>query len=137
MAEVKITFLKDESCAVEYTLPTVFHVSDPEPGIKSTVIRGTRGDGSIIIPGGKKSQEIRVRGKLFADGYKALTTLINEMRDEVTTDLAILTMKHKEGEDWIPDWSFTVRRIEEIRFPQSLRTGIQEYECSFLVIAYN
>jgi len=133
---VKITFLKDESGAVEYQLPHVQSVDDPKEGIKATVIQGTRGDGSIVIPGGKKSQEIVVRGKLFdADGYKDLTTLMNTMRTSVTTDVGTLTMKHYDG-GWITDWQYTVRRITEIRFPSSMRTQDQDYEITFLVLAY-
>lgn len=134
---VKITFLEDSTGAVEYDLPLVFHVSDPKEGMKATVIRGVRGDGSLIIPGGKKSQEIIVRGKLFdADGYKDLTTLMNEMKTKLTTEVATLTMKHLEGVSYVNDWSYTVRRIEEIRFPKSFRTESQDYEVSFLVFAY-
>ncbi len=121
----------------DYDLPYVFHVSDPSEGMKATVIRGTRGDGSIVIPGGKKSQEIRVRGKLFdQDGYHDLIDLIDEMKEKVTTDQATLTLKHKVGVSWQTDWSYTVRRIEEIRFPESMRIGVQEYEIVFLVLAY-
>jgi hypothetical protein len=134
---VRITFLKEETGATEYILPYVFHVSDPKEGIKANVIQGNRGDGSIVIPGGKRSQEIRVRGKLFDnDGYKDLTTLINEMKSELTTDVATLTMEHKEGVSWVTDWQYTVRRINTIDFPESLRVGVQEYEATFLVIAY-
>jgi len=136
---VRITFLKQETGAVEYQLPYVFHVSDPKEGMKATVIRGTRGDGSIVIPGGKRSQVITIRGKLVdADGYKDLTTLINEMKTEVTTDIASLTMKRLNAETgYTNDWSYTVRRIEEIRFPKSFRTASQEYEVSFLVLSYS
>jgi len=134
--QVRITFTKDESGAIAYTLPYVFHVNDPKEGMKATVIPGTRGDGSIVIPGGKRSQEITVRGKLIdEDGYKDLTTRINEMKTKITTDQAVLTMEHYDG-GWSSDWSYTVRRIEEIKFPKSLRTESQDYEISFLVLAY-
>lgn len=133
---VKITFLEDSTGAVEYDLPLVFHVTDPQEGMKATVIKGKRGDGAIVIPGGKESQEIRIKGKLFdTDGYKDLTALINDMRTKLTTDLATLTMKHYDS-GWQTDWSYTVRRIEEIRFPKSMRTESQDYEVSFLVLAY-
>lgn len=134
--QVKIIFLKDETGAVEYQLPHVFSVSDPQPGMKATVIRGTRGDGSIVIAGGKRSQVITITGKLVdADGYKDITTLITEMRTKITTDVAILTMKHYDS-GWVNDWQYTVRRIEEIRFPKSMRVSSQEFEVSFLVLAY-
>ena len=133
---VRLTFLSSESGSVEYTFPNVFSVSDPKEGMKATVIHGTRGDGAIVIPGGKKSQEIRIRGKLFdADGYKDLTALMNDMRSKITTDLATLTMKHNDG-GWVTDWTHSVRRIDEINFPSSMRIGMQEYEISFLVLTY-
>jgi len=121
----------------DYDLPHVFHVTDPKEGMKATVIKGTRGDGSIVIPGGKSSQTITVRGNLFeGDGYASLTTAMVNLKSKITTDVATLTMKHLEGVSWITDWTYTVCRIDEVRFPRSLRTGKQEYQAEFLVLAY-
>ena len=135
---VRVTFKEQVTGAVEYILPYLQHVSDPEPASKDTVIRGTRGDGSIRIPGGKRSQEIVIRGRLVdADGYKDITTLMNEMRTKVTTETATLTMKRLNAETgYVNDWSYTVFRNAEIRFPKSMRTGSQDYEISFLVLAF-
>lgn len=120
----------------EYIFPHVFSVSDPKEGMKATVIEGTRGDGVIIIPGGKKSQEIIIRGRLIDnDGYADLTSLMTTMRSMVTTNQATLTMEHFTT-TWVQDWQYTVRRIDEIIFPESLRTWEQEYEVRFLVVAY-
>jgi len=121
----------------EYIFPNVFHISDPKEGIKATVINGTRADGVIVIPGGKKSQEITIRGRLIDnDGYEDLTTLMTTMRNTVTTDQASLLLEHWNGSTWQTDWSYTVRRIDEIDFPESLRTWEQEYFAKFLVLAY-
>ena len=120
-----------------YDLPHVFQVSDPYEGMKASVIEGTRGDGVIVIPGGKKSQEIGISGRLIDnDGYADLTTLITEMKTKVTTNQATLTLKHWTGSAWQNDWAYTVRRIDEIEFPESLRTWEQEYSVRFLVISY-
>lgn len=133
---VRLTFLSEETGSVEYTFPNVFSISDPSAGMKATVIEGNRGDGSIVIPGGKKSQEIIIRGKLFdADGYKALTALMTDMRTKVNNDLATLTMEHYDG-GWQPDWAYSVRRISEIEFDESMRTGVQPFSVRFLVVAY-
>lgn len=134
--QVKLTFLSSETGSVEYTFPNVFSLADPKEGMKATIIEGNRGDGSIVIPGGKKSQEIIIRGKLFdADGYKDLTTLMNTMKSSVTTELGTLTMKHYDS-GWVNDWSYSVRRINEIEFDESMRIGIQPYSIKFLVVAY-
>lgn len=134
---VRITFEEQATGAVAYVLPYVFHINDPKEGMKAVVIPGNRGAGSIVIPGGQKSQEIVVRGNLIdEDGYKDLTTRINELKASLTTNLATLTMEHKEGAIWITDWTYSVRRITEIEFSESLRVGKQEYEATFLVVAY-
>jgi hypothetical protein len=123
-----------------YDLPHVQEIHDPNPGMKATVIHGTRGDGCLVIPGGKQSEELIIRGILFdADGYKDLTTLINEMKSKVTTDSATLTLKHKEGASFVVDWSYTVRRNKPIIFPNSddMRTQSQPYEVRFLITSYS
>ena len=126
----------------DYNFPHVQNISDPKEGMKATVIGGTRADGSIVIPGGKKSQTIRVAGILFdADGYEDLTTLMNTLRSNVTTDPATLTLEHWDstisgGGDWTTDWAYSVVRTEEIDFPDSMRTESQNYTVSFLVTAY-
>ena len=120
-----------------YDIPHVQSLSDPKEGIKATVIEGNRGSGSIVIPGGKKSQEIRVRGILLADDYVALTTLIEDLKTKVNTNVATLTLKYWTGSVWQNVWQYSVRRITEINFPESLRTDYQEYEISFLIISYS
>ena len=129
---VKINF---NDSTYDYDFPQAQSIADPKEGMKATIIHGTRGDGAIVIPGGKKSQTITVQGKLWAEDYKALTTLMNTLKSSITTDIATLTMKHYEPGEVI-DWAYTVRRIGEINFPPSLRTSIQEYSISFLVISY-
>jgi len=134
--QVRITFTEDESGAVPYIFTYVDHVSDPIPSAKDTVIHGTRGDGCIRIKGGKRSNEIIIKGKLIdEDGYKDLTTKIAEMRSKVTTNQAILTMEHYDG-GWQTDWSYTCFRNEEIKFAKSLRTESQDYEVTFLILAF-
>lgn len=125
-----------------YAFPHVYDVSDPKEGMKAVLIEGNRGDGSICIPGGKKSQDITVRGRMWdSDGYVDITVLMNEMRTKVTTNVATLSMQYWDenysgGANWSNSWSYTVRRIEEISFDESLRLDIQEYEVKFIVLAY-
>jgi len=122
---------------LEYIFPHVFSISDPQQGMKATVIEGNRADGAIVIPGGKKSQEIIVQGRLIDnDGYVDLTTLMSTMRSMVTTDQATLTLEYWNGATWVTSWSYTVRRVDQIEFPESLRTWEQQYSVGFLVIAY-
>lgn len=121
----------------DYTFPLAQSVSDPKEGMKATVIEGKRGSGSIVIKGGKKSQEITIRGKIaHEDGYMNITSAMNEMREKVSDDVATLSMQYWNGASWVDDWSYTVQRIEEIEFPDSMRTWVQDYSARFLVLSY-
>jgi len=136
MATVRLVY--NESEANEFVFPYVQNVNDPAPGMKTVIIRGNRGDGVLTIPGGKKSIELRIRGKIIEDtGYEAIAAKMNEMRTKITTDSATLKMQHYSG-SWVNDWAYTCRRINEIKFSPSMRTSEspQEYECTFLVTSY-
>jgi len=122
-----------------YDFPHVYSLSDPIPGMKAVIIEGKRGDGSICIPAGLKSVEIEVKGRIFeTDGYADIMTAIGTMRTDVTTNVATLTLKHYDIDEseWVNDWAYQVRRIEEISFEESLRTDVQQYSLRFLVLAY-
>ena len=78
-----------------YVFPYVQDVNDSKEGDKHIQIEGNRADGSLYIPGGKKSQTISISGILAdADGFKDLAALMNIMRTQVTTDQATLTCKY-------------------------------------------
>jgi len=120
-----------------YDFPLVQSISDPIEGIKATVIEGTRGNGSIVIPGGKKSAEIEIKGILADnDGYADLMDKVNTMKSDVTTNVATLTLKHWTGAIWENDWQYNVRRIDEILFGESLRTYEIPYTVRFLILSY-
>jgi hypothetical protein len=119
-----------------YTFPVVQDVDDPNPGSKATVIEGNRSDGSIIIPGGKKSPEIVVKGVLNAADYLALTTLMDDMRSKVTTLPATLTIRYWNGATWVNSRVWNVQRTQEIKFGESLRTGDIDYTVTLLVRSF-
>jgi hypothetical protein len=135
MAQVRLIFNEGE--ANEYIFPLAQAVSDSIPAEKSVVIEGNRADGSIVIPGGKKSVEITIKGIIFDEnGYEAIVTKMNEMRSNIDTNVGILSMQHYDGGDWIDDWSYTVKRIGQIDFSDSFRVVDQEYTVRFLILAY-
>jgi len=135
---VRVTFLKDGSGYTPYTLPLIQDIEDPEPSMKETEIDGTRGDGTIVIPGGKKSQTIKINGLLYDDDYDfvSISTAMAAMRTALTTDTGTLTLEYYASGAWHTVWTFTVRRLSEINFPPSLRVDSQKYEVSFKVLTY-
>ena len=124
-------------------LPHIQSITDVQPGIKNIVIEGIRGDGALVIPGGRPSYNITVDGILLAsdstlpDGtayatangtnYEKLTEQINWLRTYVVTTETHL---YVEKTDATYD-NYTVRRLNRINFPDSLRTSIQSYTISF------
>ena len=120
-----------------YTFPHVYSLDDPIPGMKATVHEGNRGDGSIIIAGGKESIDITIKGVLVGDDYSKIITAMNGMRTNVTTKVATLSLQHYNG-SWVDDWAYTVRRIDKIKWEEdNLRTTYQKYEVSFKVLVYS
>lgn len=132
--EVKINF---NDGTYDYDLPLVQSCPDPIEGVKDTIIEGKRGDGSIYIPGGKKSETITVKGIIFdEDGYADLQTKITEMKTKVTTNIATLTKKYWTGSTWANNWQYTVKRINKIKFEDSFQVNKQAYTIEFLIISY-
>lgn len=122
-----------------YDLPHIQNISDPIAGIKANVIRGTRSDGAIVIPGGKKAIEIIIKGKIWSNlGYADLMSQVNSMRDNLTTNPATLTLEHYDPDTtaWVTDWAFLVQRIDDIVFGDSMRTEKIDYDCKFVVLNY-
>ena len=109
-------------------LDNIYHISDPKEGMKNQVIDGFRGDGCIVVPGGKQSTNIEVWGVLTGDDYDALATKIEALKTAINTDPTTLSLED--------EWSYLVRRVEEITFEESLRNYSQKYYIKFLVISY-
>jgi len=124
-------------------LPHIQGVDDAEPGIKNIEIEGTRGDGSLIIPGGRESQDIIIDGIILAsdsslpDGtaysnpngtnYEKIMEQIDWLRINVpTTETHLYVEKTSSTYD-----DYVVRRIGKIIFPKNLRRNIQEYTITF------
>lgn len=119
-------------------LPLIVSISDPEAGAKDTIIEGKRADGSLVIPGGKKSALISIKGYLVNHaGYAALTSDMSSFRTSISNSLATLTLQHFASAIWNTDWAYTVKRQGEIRFgPENLRTDFQEYTIDFLIVSF-
>lgn len=131
------------SYATSKALPHIQSITDVQPGIKNIVIEGIRGDGALVIPGGRPSYNITVEGILLAsdttlpDGtaystangtnYEKLEEQIDWLRTYVVTTE---TKLYVEKTDATYD-TYTVRRLNSINFPDSLRTSIQSYTIAF------
>lgn len=131
------------SYAASKALPHIQSITDIQPGIKNIVIEGIRGDGALVIPGGRPSYNITVQGILLssdttlpdgtayatADGtnYEKLTEQMDWLRTYVVTDETHLYVEKTDA----TYADYTVRRLGDIGFRDSLRTSVQEYSISF------
>ena len=119
-------------------LPLIISISDPEAGTKDTIIEGKRADGSLVIPGGKRSSIISVKGYLVNHaGYAAVTSDMSTFRTNISNNIATLTLQHYANAAWSTDWVYTVKRQGEIKFgPDNLRVDYQDYTIDFLIVSY-
>lgn len=125
------------------SLPHIQSIDDGEPGIKNIKIEGTRGDGELIIPGGRNSQDIIVNGIILAqdktlpDGtpysnpsgtnYEKIMEQIDWLRLNVpTTEIHLYIEKTSSTYD-----DYVVRRVDKINFPDNLRRSVQGYTIVF------
>jgi hypothetical protein len=137
MSSYIVRIIYNKSQSNEYVFPLVQSITEPKEGYKSVVIRGNRADGAIVIDGGKQSQEITIKGKLWSDtGYADLMTKLNEMKLAIGSGVATITKEFWNGSIWENTWVYTVKRIEPITFADSLQTDIQEYTATFLIVSY-
>ena len=142
MANYTVRVVYNKDLASEYVFPLVQGITEPKAGTKDTIINGRRADGAIVIPGGKQSQELVIKGKIWSDtGYADLMTKLNTMKSGIGSDVATITKEYwnpdaSGGGAWETTWAYTVKRIEPIVFPDSMQTDIQDYTITFLIISY-
>ena len=128
----------------DYTFPLLQTISDPKEMSKGVIHEGTRGNGSVFIPGGRKSQTIKISGFIADnDGYEDITSQLNSLKSEVTVLPGTLTLEHWDpnasaGGAWTTDWQYTVVRNSEIEINDNneMRTDKISYSCEFLVLTY-
>lgn len=130
-------------------LPHIQNILDPKPAKKNIVIEGKRGAGCLIIGGGTSSYDIVVTGILLAcdtqlpDGT-ALTKpngtefeKLMEQKNYIETTVAaenvdrVLKVEKADGSYN----SYTVRRLDDIDYPENQRISTQEYVIRFKVVS--
>ena len=107
-----------------YQFPAVQETNIPHTTVKNTVIEGMRGIGCIVISGAEGSWDLRIRGYMLAADYPALTAMIDTLESAVATDTPYVLVFEKTNSS---SYSYNVKRIEPIEYPESLRTDYQEY----------
>jgi hypothetical protein len=107
-----------------YTFPAVSYTNLPQTSSKNTIIEGIRGNGCIIISGSKSSWDIILQGVLLADNFEAVTVLIDALETAIPTNTPFVLEFDKTSST---HYSYHVKRIEPIDYPESLRNNYQDY----------
>ncbi len=114
-----------------YTFPVVQFTNAPHGAdSRSVVIEGVRGKGAIIIDGGASAWDLILRGVLTGDDYEALVVAMDALNTAVVIGTAYELRIDKTSSTY---YSYNVKRITRINYPENLRTGHQEYEIVFKV----
>jgi hypothetical protein len=120
-------------------LPVIQSITDSEPAYKDVVIDGNRGDGSIVIPGGKKSVTISVKGVLLGDSFDDLTDKKVALSAALPTSPGVLSLQQYVNSTWKNVWSYAVKRQGEIVFEgddENRRLSQMPYMVNFLILSY-
>lgn len=117
-----------------YTFPVVQSSNAPQSPERHLTIEGVRGKGALIIDSGTPAWDLTIRGFLMIDnaseGYDELTDKIVEMETTIALNTPYKLRIYQDNSNY---WEYFVKRIEAIKWGDSLRTDLIEYECEFLV----
>jgi hypothetical protein len=107
-----------------YTFPAVSYTNLPQTKSKNTVIEGIRGNGCIVISGSQSSWDIILQGVLLTTNFEAVTVLIDALESAIPTNTPFVLKFDKTSST---SYSYNVKRIEPIDYPESLRNNYQDY----------
>jgi hypothetical protein len=126
----KYRLYENDNTTLVYTFDAVTGDNSPQDPIRYTEISGSRGVGSIIVPGSVSTWELSLNFILFDSNY---ANLIDKM-DDLLTYIPIneeLILKIDRTISTTKDYN--VKRIKPISWEQSIRTSIQRGLISFSV----
>ena len=120
----KIKLYASDGVTLAYTFPVVQSINAPQTISKNVVIEGMRGQGCVVIPGSSASWDLVIAGIFLADDYSAITALIDAIEAAVPVFTNFILIFEKTIST---SYSYHVKRIESIEYPESLRVNAQEY----------
>jgi len=117
-----------------YTFEAVQRTNAPQTPLRHIPIEGVRGKGALIIPAGTETWELEIEGVMYIDGategYEELIAKIDVMESAIALNTAYYLYIDKTDSTY---YSYKIKRVESIEYPESLRTTSQRYNIRFLV----
>jgi len=116
--------LYDSSMNLVMYFPAVYYTNAPQTVAKYTEVKGIRGNDSIIVPGSTDSWDLVFKGSLLAADYEALTVLIEALESNFVQLTPYYITLDKTAST---KFTYKVKRLTPIDYPDSLRVNFQEY----------
>ena len=116
----KFQLYDSTNSALLYTFPVVQRTNIPQSPIKTVEIEGQRGIGSLIINGGVAPWDAFLEGVLDSVDYEAMVVKMDALETAVQANTAYYLRLDKTSSTY---YSYKVKRIVPIEYPESLRNG--------------
>lgn len=128
-----IRLYQSDGNTLQYTFLVVQATNMPQSVKKNAVIEAKRGNGAIVIPGSDASWEIVIRSILAGADYEAVDTKIATLESAIVLHTPYVL---KFDKTISTTYSYNVKRIVPIEYPDSLRIYDQEAIIKFLANAW-
>lgn len=122
-----------DGTTLKYTFLAVQSTNAPQSINRNSVVEGIRGKGCIVIPGSEASWDLYITGILLDNNYENLTGKIDALEAAVVLHTPYIL---KIDKTLSTSYSYHVKRISAIEYPDNLRTNNQEYKIVFKTSAW-
>jgi len=126
-----------DGITLKHTFEAVQRTNLPQSPLRHIPIEGVRGKGKLIIPAGTETWDLEIEGVMYIDtaveSYEDLVVKIDAMESAIALNTAYYIRLDKTDSTY---YSYKVKRVEAIDYPQSLRTDMQRYLVKFVVNAW-
>lgn len=125
---IRFKLYESNGITPRHTFSLVQETNVPNNPEKFTEIKGFRGQGSLVITGSEAAWDLTIRGFFNVDNYDDITAAI----DALETALAFgepYVLKIDKDIAQSTQYSYNIKRISSISYPNGLRNGngFQEY----------
>jgi len=122
-----------DGVTLTYTFPLVQSVNCPKTIKKNYIVEAKRGNGGIIIPGSDAMWDLEVKGFLVDEDYSAIIAKIDAMESAIVLFTQYII---KIDKTISTTYSYNVKRVIDIQYPENLRCYDQEYLVTFKANAW-
>lgn len=131
---IRFKLYESNGITERYTFSLVQETNLPHNPKKFTEVKGFRGQGSLVITGSKAAWDLTIRGLFNQDNYDDITTAINALETALAFGEPYYLKVDKDAAH-STQYSYKVKRIQEISYPSGLRNGkgFSEYNITLRV----